>query len=359
MASSSPASIAVRGTIESTSRYSAGEWSLPPIGPRPSSVGTPMPDVVFASDAPPVAVSLHREPSRRATAWACSTRRPLRASFSIGCQATITCGSTEVPSISVVATRSVIALLHLGQALGARGPDVDFDLAALGDDVGPRAAGDLADVHGHARPAAVERVQLADDPRGLEDRVAALLRLDPGVGGPAVDGQARVEDALAGRHDVAVGAGTLEDQARIDVRGRFADVGHRRRRADLLIRVGDERQALEGQAAELADDRLERVETGEQPRLHVGDAGAVGVAVVDPERALGRGPGVEHGVHVADEQDPRAVGHALERADDRVAELPAGSGRMSISAPEIGQEAARSSDRPRSRLRACTSRSRC
>ena len=52
----SPAKSAVRGTIESTSRYSAGEWSLPPIGPRPSRLGTPMPEVVLASEAPPVEV---------------------------------------------------------------------------------------------------------------------------------------------------------------------------------------------------------------------------------------------------------------------------------------------------------------
>ena len=63
--SSSAASSAVRGTIESTSRYSSGEWSIPPIGPRPSIVGTPMPEVVFASEAPPVATSSRLEPEAR------------------------------------------------------------------------------------------------------------------------------------------------------------------------------------------------------------------------------------------------------------------------------------------------------
>ena len=78
MASSSPASSVVRGTIDSISRYSAGEWSLPPIGPRPSRLGTPSPAVVFASDAPPVAASAIEKPRPSATAFACSTRRALR-----------------------------------------------------------------------------------------------------------------------------------------------------------------------------------------------------------------------------------------------------------------------------------------
>ncbi len=115
-----------------------------------------------------------------------------------------------------------------------------------------------------AGPAIVELVQLAYDPRGLKDRVAPLLGLDTGVGGPTVHDDPDVEDALARGHDVAVGAGTFEDEARIRVRGDGPDVGGRARRADLLVRVGDEGQAFERQAAELAEDRLDRVEPGEQ-----------------------------------------------------------------------------------------------
>src|SRR5450756_316400 len=66
------------------SSHSSREWSRPPIGPRPSSVGTPIPAVVLASDAPPVAVSRTWKPSRAASACACSTSRSVRGSFSIG-----------------------------------------------------------------------------------------------------------------------------------------------------------------------------------------------------------------------------------------------------------------------------------
>ena len=44
------------------------------------------------------------------------------------------------------------------EVLAPDGPDVDLELAALGDDVGTGAAGDDADVERDARPAAVQRV---------------------------------------------------------------------------------------------------------------------------------------------------------------------------------------------------------
>ena len=68
--------------------------------------------------------------------------------------------------------------------------------------------------------------------------------------------------------------------------------------------------------------------------------GPKAVPAIDAERALGRGPGVEHGVHVPDEQDPRPAGLAMERADDRVPEASPGSGRMSISAPRSDRKLA-------------------
>ena len=70
---SSPASRVVRGTIESSSTYSPGAWSSPPMGPRPSMVGTPRPAVVLPSEAPPVAASPSVKPSSAATVTACST----------------------------------------------------------------------------------------------------------------------------------------------------------------------------------------------------------------------------------------------------------------------------------------------
>jgi hypothetical protein len=114
--------------------------------------------------------------------------------------------------------------LGLGQALGGRGPDIDLEFAPFSHHVGSRPAGDLPDVDRDARPATVEVVELTHDTRRLDDGTPPLLRLDAGVRGATMDGQPRVEDPLAGRHDVAVRTRTFEDQAGVDIRGGGLDV---------------------------------------------------------------------------------------------------------------------------------------
>ena len=90
--------------------------------------------------------------------------------------------------------------------------------------------------------------------RSVTIRAASRIALRPFSGStPAcaarpVDVQPDVDDPLARRHDVAVGAGALEDERDVDVRGDRADVRRRGRRADLLVRVGDEHEPLERQA---------------------------------------------------------------------------------------------------------------
>ena len=64
---------------------------------------------------------------------------------------------------------------------------------------------------------------------------------------------------------------------RVRGRGDLADVRRRRRRPDLLVRVRDERQPLEregpSQPPPSGPQRADRAQAGEQPALHVGDAG--------------------------------------------------------------------------------------
>ena len=135
------------------------------------------------------------------------------------------------------------------RSVAADRPDVDLERAALGDDVGrvPPAMTPTLTVTPGQRP--FSAWSRGDEVGRREDRVAALLGLDAGVGRPAVDGDPSVEDALARRDDVAVGAGALEDEAGVGVRGELPDVRRRGRRADLLVGVGDERQPLERQRA--------------------------------------------------------------------------------------------------------------
>ena len=204
-----------------------------------------MPDVVLASDAPPVDVSASGNPSRSASATAWSTRRPDRSSFSIGHQRAISVNSAVVSGTASAVSSDRISASTASRSCAPDRPDVDLQLAPLGDDVRPRPARDHADVDRDAVPSAVQRVESLDEVGGGEDRVPALLGLDAGVGGPAVDRDPGVDDALARRHDVAVRPGGLEDEARVGIGGLLDDVRRRRERADLLVGVRDERQPLE------------------------------------------------------------------------------------------------------------------
>ena len=108
----------------------------------------------------------------------------------------------------------------------------------LGDDVRSRTAADCADVDRDAGPTAVERGKRQRLVRELEDRAAALLRLDAGVSGAALRPDDEIGDALARADDVTVGAGRLEHEADVDAFGGLADDRRRDGRADLLVGVG-------------------------------------------------------------------------------------------------------------------------
>ncbi len=200
-------------------------------------VGTPIPAVVLPSDAPPVAASASRKPSRSAsaTAWSTDSARALELLHRPPAGHLLEIdGHLRQRRAGGDRPDGNLGGLH---PLASRRPNVGFEDAPLGDDVRPSPAFDHADVDGHAGPAAVEGVQLVDEASGLEDGAAAFLGLDPGVRRPAVDDEAQVENALARRHDVAVVAGALEDEADVGLGRDLADVGSRAGRADLLVGV--------------------------------------------------------------------------------------------------------------------------
>ena len=187
-----------------------------------------------------------RSPGARATACACSTSRPLRASFSIGHQRAIGLEldrrvrrprsprrsggprPRRLRAPRATTARTSTSSVHCsGTTLGRVPPPITPTLT----------------VTPGQRP--LSACSSVDDPGGLEDRAAALLGLDAGVRRPTVDVEARVQDPLSGGHDVAVGAGAFEDERGVHLRGERADVRRRGRRADLLVRVGHEHEALE------------------------------------------------------------------------------------------------------------------
>ena len=286
-----------------------------------------------------VARSRTRAPPATRRAW--STRRPLRSSFSIGHQRAIGSSSTVVSGH--LGRRGDAADLRLGrlERLARRCPDVDLERAALGDDVGPRPAGDHADVDGHARPAAVERVQVARrsaPPRGSRcDPSPARRRRAPRGRGRRCAGRGCPCAPTRCRRWRGRTRGRARHRCRRPARGCAAS-----RSASRSPRPGwrRTRAARTGSPPPLGDERLERVQPGQQAGLHVGDARAVGDAVVDPERPLGGGARVEDRVHVADQQEraARRRGRGTSRST-RVAEA-AGRVRPRL---DRGTEAARGS----------------
>ena len=320
-----------------------GAWSLPPIGPRPSRLGTPMPGGRVrvrraagrrcrATSKP--SASRHA-PGRARPAGRCARASPSATSAPSRSNSTVVSGTSVASAISRIAASAGLERLARRSARTSTS-SVQRSATTFGR-VPPAMTPTLTVTPGQ-RPLSACRSR--DDPGRLEDRAAALLGLDAGVGRPAVDGDPQVEDPLARRHDVAVGAGALEDERDVGVARRSSrmcgvDVGEPISSSGLAM--NDE--PLERQAAALGDDRLERVEAGQQARLHVGHARAVGDAVLDPERALGGGPRVEDRVHVADQQRRAAPpGRPSNVATTVSPRRPAGSGRRSTVGAELGQE---------------------
>ena len=85
----------------------------------------------------------------------------------------------------------------------------------------------------------------------------------------------------------------------------------------------------------------QRVQPGEEPGLHVGHTRTGRDVAVEAERPSGRGARLEHGVHVADEQDPCATGPSLEGAEHGAAEASVGIGPVLDPGAEALQEPAR------------------
>ena len=327
-----------------TSRYSAGEWSLPPIGPRPSSDGHAHPGgrVRVGRAAGRGVLDLEPEPLASATGVIDQPARPLELlhrppAGHVGSISAVVSGTARAVSRSPIAASaasrssrrtartSTSSSQRSATTLGRVPPPID------------------ADVDRDARPAAVERVELADESvRGLEDRAAALLGLDAGVGRAAVDRDPRVEDALARRDDVAVRAGALEDEADVGVGGQLADVRRRRRRADLLVGVRDERQPFERQRRRpRRRERPSAYRPASRPALHVGDAGAVRDAVGRSRTAARpRCPGRTPCPCGRSAATRGPVGRARGTSPTTVApSRPLGSGRTSTSAPMLRRNA--------------------
>ena len=219
MASSRPASSVVRGTIESTSRYSAGRVVVAADRAQP----------VEAGDAEPGG----RVGVGRAAGRASATSKPSACATRLG---VLDQAAAALELLHRPPARHRLELDgHVGD-LGGLGDRADLRLGGLervarpSPGRRPRACSVSATTLGRVPPTMTPTLTVTPGqrplrscrsrtmPGRLEDRAAALLGLDAGVRGPAVDGDAQVEDALARRDDVAVRPGAFEHQR--DVRRR-------------------------------------------------------------------------------------------------------------------------------------------
>ena len=235
--------------------------------------------------------------------------------------------------------------LDLDQGVAGDRAHVDLHRAALGDDVGPRPAVDDPDVDGDARPAAVERVQLGDDARRLEDRAAALLGLDAGVRGAAMDGDRR-----------ARGCPCATRRCR-RWRGRTRGPGTRRRPprgggyagsmpASRSPRRGWRRRRGVASGSPPRASRIAAIayRPASRPLFMSVTPGPVAMPSVIANGPLGGGARVEHRVHVADAQqrDPVRVGPRDVR-DDGLAQpelVRLGADRRAEAAQAVGRPGA-------------------
>ena len=152
--------------------------------------------VKFPSEPPPVAALLRartRCPPR--TARAVSKRRTTPAERSIGGRLKPPLTSRRAPGVRAASARIARSIrIGVGHGLGA---DVHRRGGEVGHHVGPRAAGDDADVDRDAAIEVADRVHRQHLQRQLADGVDALARIHAGVRGHAVDGQLVLADALA------------------------------------------------------------------------------------------------------------------------------------------------------------------
>ena len=240
------ASREIRGTTLDRSSHSLGPWSSPPIGPRPSSVG-------HAGGRGRVRV--RGTAGRRVAAARTRARAPPRSRGAASLRAALLLLHRPVPGAARDVDRDVGDACARRRSLDGLGLGLLRTSPPRGDRTstsithrsattfGPRPAVHDAHVHGHAGPAAVQRLKRDGLVGRLEDRAAAAIGLDARVRrAPPTISIRKSEHALARGDDVAVLAGALEHERRVGLAPPAARiVVARPGRADLLVGVADVR----------------------------------------------------------------------------------------------------------------------
>ena len=136
----------------------------------------------------------------------------------------------------------------------------------------------------------------------LECSVAAILRSDSRVRGPALDVNAEGVRALAPHGQGVGGIARLEVQLHVGILEEFTDEGPRSRRAALFRRLHQEEDLREIPEAQLVQD-LQRVDALNHTALLIGHAWSVGPLVVRTKRPALRGARFEHRIDMPDHEN--------------------------------------------------------
>ena len=178
-------------------------------------------------------------------------------------------------------------------------PHIEAQHRQIGHDVVGAAAVDPCRVDRNTGQ--VEPGQTQRKVRRRDQRIAALFRVAPGMGGAAAHHRGEIAAALARAGQGAIGQGRFEGQRGAHPPGRLEQQGCRAGGRDFLVAVDHHFPADRGGEGR----SLQRAERGvhhHQPALHVGHARAIDRGRIDPAAGLEGILGTEHRVHVPGQQ---------------------------------------------------------
>ena len=174
---------------------------------------------------------------------------------------------------------------HLVAVGGLHVAQVDLALRPGRDGVHALPARDQADIQGDAALQIGQRMDGGDLRRQFADGADPGLEIAAGMGRLALDVEDREDAALAPVTTPPLGRPGSELNTTRASRAVGLDHLAPLRAADLLV-AGEQAEQRPGRAAELLEGGQDE-HVHHQPRLHVGDAGAGGDAVLDAEGAAG------------------------------------------------------------------------
>src|SRR5215469_9901254 len=156
-------------------------------------------------------------------------------------------------------------------------------LCQVGHYVGQRATGDDARGDSDAFAPPVQTLKLQDLVSQFYDSIAALLRLDTSVSGASMSSEGIPGIALACAYDIAVCARCLQQQRSLAIATCLLHNIFAVSFVNFLVGYAEETQLVE-RAISRGQQRLDRVDSGENTALHIAGTRTQDGIALDPQR---------------------------------------------------------------------------